>query len=153
MNTLIARFEGIPRGATYVAEDGHTVVGAAIWQPPGRQTITVRSIPFALAAGAAIGRDVGRTIAAGRAAASARARNGGWYLQLLGVDPTVQGTGVGSDLVREHLRTVDAQHSPATLETTLENLPFYARMGFEPVSELVLGPRAPLEYSLVRGPH
>lgn len=150
LNTLIARYEGIPHGATYVAEDGTAVVGAAIWQPPGRHPVTARSIPFSLRAGRAIGRDIPRMISAGRAAAAARARNGGWYLQLLGVDPSAQGSGVGSALVREHLRIVDVQRSPATLETTVENLAFYRRLGFESVGEIVIGPGAPLEYSLLR---
>ncbi|HEX4442315.1 MAG TPA: GNAT family N-acetyltransferase [Galbitalea sp.] len=150
LNTLIAHYEGIPHGATYVAGDGTEVVGAAIWQPPGRHPVTASSIPFSLRAGRAIGRDIPRMISAGRAAAAARARNGGWYLQLLGVDPRAQNTGIGSALVREQLRIIDDQRSPATLETTVENLPFYRHLGFEPVGEIVIGRGAPLEYSLLR---
>jgi hypothetical protein len=60
LNTVIARYEGIPRGATYVARDNDTVIGAAIWQPPGPHPISWRTIPFALLAGRALGRDMTR---------------------------------------------------------------------------------------------
>ncbi|HEY1530817.1 MAG TPA: GNAT family N-acetyltransferase [Galbitalea sp.] len=150
MNSLIARFEGVPRGATYVAEEAGTVIGAAIWQPPRPQPVNWRSVPFALRAGLALGESIPRMTRAGRAAAAARPPQRHWYLQLLGVDPAAQGTGVGSALVREHLALVDAQWLPAYLETTAQNLDFYGRLGFEPTGEITIGPGAPTEYSLLR---
>jgi ribosomal protein S18 acetylase RimI-like enzyme len=151
MNALIARYEGIPRGATYVGEDAGTIVGAAIWQPPRPHAVNWQGVPFALSAGVALGRDIPRVTRAGRAAAAARPREKHWYLQLLGVDPAAQGIGVGSALVRAHLERVDAQRMPAYLETTVENLAFYERFGFLPVGEITIGLEAPLEYSLFRG--
>src|SRR5580698_396869 len=150
LNTAIARYEGVPLGATYVATDAGAVVGAAIWRPPGRHPVSWHSVRFSLVAGAALGRDIPRTIAAGRAAVRARPREPHWYLQLLGVHPDVQGKGVGSALVREHLRVVDAGRMPACLETTIENLEFYRRLGFEVRAEIVISAKAPREYSLVR---
>jgi ribosomal protein S18 acetylase RimI-like enzyme len=150
LNTAIARYEGIPHGATYVAQDAGAVVGAAIWQPPGAGPISWNSIPFALVAGRALGRDMGRMIAMGRAVAAARRGANSWYLQLLGIEPGRQGTGVGSALVREHLRVVDEQRAAAYLETTVENLGFYARLGFEVVGQIGIGRGAPVEYSLGR---
>jgi ribosomal protein S18 acetylase RimI-like enzyme len=150
LNTAIARYEGIPRGATYVARDAGAIVGAAIWQPPEAHPLSWHSIPFALSAGRALGRDMGRMIAMGRAVAAARGGAPSWFLQLLGIEPDRQGSGVGSALVREHLRVVDEQGMSAYLETTVENLPFYARFGFEVVGEIVIGRGAPIEYSLLR---
>lgn len=150
LNTAIARYEGVPLGATYVAVDGVVVVGAAVWRPPGRTRLRWSSVVFGPVAGAALGRSIPRTVAAGRAAARSRPREPHWYLQLLGVRPDVQGSGVGSALVREHLRVVDAARVPACLETTVENLGFYARLGFEVAGEVVMPRGAPVEHSLVR---
>jgi ribosomal protein S18 acetylase RimI-like enzyme len=150
LNTAIARYEGIPHGATYVARAAGAIVGAAIWQPPGTRAITGNSIPFALVAGHALGRDMGRMIAMGRAVAAARRGTRSWYLQLLGVEPDRQGSGVGSALVREHLRLIDEQRMTAYLETTVENLGFYGRLGFEVIGEIGIGGGAPVEYSLWR---
>ena len=152
LNTLIARYEGIPCGATYIAEDSKRAVGAAIWQPPGPHPLGWRTVPFSLGSGAALGRDIPRMIAMGRAVSAARPRMPHWYLQLLGVEPDAQGTGVGSALVREHLATVDAQGMPAYLETTTDNLRFYGRLGFEVTGEINIHDGAPAEYSLLRRP-
>jgi ribosomal protein S18 acetylase RimI-like enzyme len=150
LNTAIARYEGIPRGATYVASDAHTLLGAAIWQPPGKRPVSWRAIPFALIAGRALGRDTARMIAMGRAVSAARPRAKSWYLQLLGVEPSAQGSGVGSALVGEHLRVIDDERSASDLETTAENLAFYERLGFEISGEISIGRGAPIEYSLRR---
>ena len=149
LNTAIARWDGIPRGATYVAVADSAIIGAAVWQPP-RHPVTWRSVPFALTAGAVLGRDIPRMTRAGSAAARARPRERHWYLQLLGVDPAVHGTGVGTALVRAHLGVIDAQRMPAYLETTIENLAFYDRLGFERFGELRIATGAPVEYSLRR---
>lgn len=150
LNTAIARYEGIPLGATYVAVDSGAVVGAAIWRPPGRHPIGLRGMQFALVAGPALGGSIPRTIATGRAAARARPRQPHWYLQLLGVDPDAQGSGVGSALVRQHLLVVDAASTPACLETTTENLEFCGRLGFEVARELAMPAGAPREFALGR---
>jgi predicted N-acetyltransferase YhbS len=150
LNTAIARYEGIPRGATYVAVADGTIVGAAIWQPPGRHPVNWRSVPFALTAGVVLGRDIPRMTRAGAAAARARPQEPHWYLQLLGVEPSRHANGIGSALVRAHLGVVDGSGLPAYLETTVENLGFYAGLGFFPVGEIAIGRGAPGECSLVR---
>lgn len=150
LNTAIARHEGIPRGATYVAEAASGIVGAAVWQPPARLSLRWRSVPFALTAGLTLGRDIPRMTTMGRAAARARPHARHWYLQLLGVDPDAQHTGVGSALLRAHLAVVDSQRLPAYLETTAENLSFYERLGFGVAHEISVSRGAPLEFSLIR---
>ncbi len=58
-----------------------------------------------------------------------------WYLPWLGVDCARQGAGLGSDLLRQCLVGVDADHSPAFLETpNPRTVPFYQRHGFRVTS-------------------
>jgi len=66
-----------------------------------------------------------------------------WYLGTLGVEPSLQGRGVGTALARSWLVRVDRDGAAAYLETDrAENLPFYARLGFSPQAEFhVLGTR------------
>ncbi len=60
-----------------------------------------------------------------------------WYLGTLGVDPPLQRRGVGAALLRAWIERVDGSRTPAYLETDCEsNLPFYARVGFEPVGRI-----------------
>jgi ribosomal protein S18 acetylase RimI-like enzyme len=54
-----------------------------------------------------------------------------WYLPWLGVDGGRQGVGLGSDLLKQCLAYVDADHLPAFLETpNPRTVPFYERHGF-----------------------
>ena len=63
------------------------------------------------------------------------------YLATLGVAPAFQGCGVGSALLRDWLGPVDRDGASAYLETDREeNVPFYARAGFQEVGRVsILG--------------
>ena len=64
-----------------------------------------------------------------------------WYLATLGTEPSRQGQGVGSALLRSMLERIDESGRPAYLESSkARNVPFYSRFGFEVVEEL--GPKA-----------
>lgn len=55
-----------------------------------------------------------------------------WYLPLLGVDPSLQGKGAGSALLRPILNRADKEGLPAFLWTAkARNVPFYQRHGFQ----------------------
>jgi ribosomal protein S18 acetylase RimI-like enzyme len=152
--TAIARYEQVPSGTTLVAEDADSrIVGVAQWRKRGaRGRLSWRDVPFSLAAGRALGTNVGRMARVGAAASGVRPREPHWYLELLGVAADVQRGGFGSALVRGGLERVDADRLPAHLETTEENLAFYARLGFRVTEEIRIARTAPMQYSLLRDP-
>lgn len=60
-----------------------------------------------------------------------------WYLLALGTDPSRQGRGLGSALVRAGTRRADQAATPAYLETETEgNVRYYEHLGFEVVEEV-----------------
>jgi ribosomal protein S18 acetylase RimI-like enzyme len=63
-----------------------------------------------------------------------------WYLPWFGVDPALQGQGVGSVLMTQCLAIVDEDHLPAYLESpNPRNISFYERHGFEVVGTTEAG--------------
>jgi GNAT superfamily N-acetyltransferase len=67
-----------------------------------------------------------------------------WYLMLLGVDPPMQGRGVGGRLIRPVLERADRDGLGCYLETAKErNVTFYRKHGFDVVVDTRLpgGPR------------
>ena len=62
-----------------------------------------------------------------------------WYLMALGVDPTHQGEGHGSALVRWGIQRADNNNRPVYLETeTGANASFYERLGFDVLDEITI---------------
>jgi ribosomal protein S18 acetylase RimI-like enzyme len=63
-----------------------------------------------------------------------------WYLPLIGVDPSCQGRGYGSALLRYALEQCDRDGMPAYLESSNpRNIPLYQRHGFEIVGTIQAG--------------
>ena len=63
-----------------------------------------------------------------------------YYLWFIGVDPEHQNTGIGTILMNELLLESKQSNRPIYLETsTLKNLPWYKKFGFEVYNELDLG--------------
>jgi ribosomal protein S18 acetylase RimI-like enzyme len=76
-----------------------------------------------------------------------------WYLLIVGVDPALQGKGLGSALVKEGLARADDTRCPCYLETSEErNLAFYERLGFVVVGTAPLGKGAPPGWAMRREP-
>lgn len=68
-----------------------------------------------------------------------------WYLPLIGVQPSKQGNGYGSALLRASLARSDADGAPAYLEATSErNVPLYERHGFVRLGTIRAGSSPPL---------
>lgn len=65
-----------------------------------------------------------------------------WFLNNMVVDESLRGTGVGSELLADQLRSIE-QHDPgatfALATQRRENLVFYGRLGFEVAVEAVIG--------------
>jgi ribosomal protein S18 acetylase RimI-like enzyme len=63
-----------------------------------------------------------------------------WYLPLIGVDPSCQGRGYGSTLLRYALEQCDRDGMPAYLESSNpRNIPLYQRHGFEIIGTIQAG--------------
>ena len=76
-----------------------------------------------------------------------------WYLYVLGVDPSHQGKGHGSSLVRYKLEYIDQQGIPAYLETSLErNVKFYDKHGFQVIKEGNILETDVYQYFMLREP-
>jgi ribosomal protein S18 acetylase RimI-like enzyme len=75
-----------------------------------------------------------------------------WYLPLIGVDPFLQGNGIGSALMKHALVACDRENKFAFLESTnLRNVPLYERHGFEVLGNIQVG-TSPNLYPMIRRP-
>lgn len=75
-----------------------------------------------------------------------------WYLPLTGVDPPLQGRGLGSALLRHGLAICDRDGLPAYLEATSErSKDLYLRLGFEITGVIQAGSSPPM-WAMLRPP-
>jgi ribosomal protein S18 acetylase RimI-like enzyme len=73
------------------------------------------------------------------------------YLAVLGVEPELQGRGVGSALIAPVLERATADGLPCYLETVKErNVTFYRKHGFEVMVETQLPPDGPPAWTMLR---
>jgi ribosomal protein S18 acetylase RimI-like enzyme len=76
-----------------------------------------------------------------------------WYLMVVGVDPELQGRGLGTALVKDGLARADRENVPCYLETAEErNLAFYERLGFVVVEATALATGGPRAWAMRRNP-
>jgi ribosomal protein S18 acetylase RimI-like enzyme len=129
------------------------VDGVALWLPPGEDLLpeaTAEPVVTELVEGA--GQAAERLAEAMGILDANHPREPHWYLGFLGVQPAVQGLGLGSALMQATLVGVDAAGEPAYLEaTSADNRRLYERHGFEVVRELPL-PGGPSFYAMWREP-
>jgi len=128
---------------------------AALWAPPKQWKLTTRQ-DIELTRGLLHPRLVVRlpVVAAGLLGIERKhpRRPPHWYLAVLGTDPSVQGQGLGSAVLRPVLEQCDADGLGAYLESSKErNLDFYGRHGFRVIGELHL-PRGPIVWPMWREP-
>ncbi len=76
-----------------------------------------------------------------------------WFLATVGVDPQVQGRGLGSAVLRPGIEAAEAAGYPAFLETSSErNVRFYERLGFAVTAEVPLPDGGPRTWCMRREP-
>jgi ribosomal protein S18 acetylase RimI-like enzyme len=145
----------LPKGLVRVALVDGEIAASALWAPPRtfelgateslRLLPTMMSVigPWRFSKVASILDEVER----------ARPPEPRWLLTLLGTHPDRRGLGLASALLTETLRSCDERVEVAVCETSAEqNLAFYARHGFEAISERRLGADGPQSWTLRRAP-
>ena len=120
------------------------LLGAAIWEPPGRHFSLLdqaRELPsFVRALGWG---GLGRAVRIQRTLAHHRPAEPHWYLAQIGVSAEARGMGVGSALLESRLEQIDAEGLPAYLESSNErNRALYRRHGFESIASIDRIPNA-----------
>jgi GNAT superfamily N-acetyltransferase len=131
-------YELEPHGDLYAIHREGALAAVGAWAPPGG---TARSGPEARAA-AGIVRLLyphrARTLFAGFAGMTRfHPPQPHWYLAFVGVDPGLQGRGLGAEVLRPVLDRADAEGTLCYLETPFRQTHgFYGRLGFELTREL-----------------
>lgn len=135
----------------WITEGGMAV---AVWAPPGEWQLSRDTL-------SRIASDLANAVG-DRAEYSLRAKSvwhalhpeePHYYLRLLGTQPKAQRCGLASIALRPLLDRCDNQNIPAYTETsTIENVAFYRRCGFEVVQEFDLPDGGPHGWTLWREP-
>ncbi len=133
----------LPYGECYMTEAGD---GGALWNPPGGRPHGIRAdlsmLPTLLKVSGIGGMK--RSIGAFAQAEKLHPKEPHYYLLAIGVEPAMQGKGVGSSLLAPMAERLDREGIGAYLESSKErNLPLYERYGFKvtKVFDVKDGPR------------
>jgi GNAT superfamily N-acetyltransferase len=129
-------------GEAWVATVDETVVGAAVWLPPGAFPPSAgrqfRQLLHLVAVAPVAPLALPRSLRYLRKVEAMHPGGEHWYLATLGVDPAVQGRGHGRRLLESVLAKVDEAGLPVYLETDKEqNLAYYGRFGFAQQAQVV----------------
>jgi GNAT superfamily N-acetyltransferase len=127
--------------------------GAALWALPGRWRESPRELLRLIAITTPAVKLRAPIVLSGlNRIEEAHPREPHLYLAVLGVEPSRQGQGIGSRLLRPGLELCDREGLPAYLETAKERyVPFYTRHGFRVTEEMRL-PRGPRVWLMWRDP-
>lgn len=138
---------------THVVSTADVVAGVALWAPPGVEPVHPDDEEaFATRLAAVTGPHLGRVEAAMEMLAALQPEEPAWFLQLLAVDPVVQGMGLGSIALGAVLARADAAGQPAVLQATSpRNRALYLRHGFRDVGAVAL-PGGPTVHGMWREP-
>ncbi|CAM5668594.1 N-acetyltransferase [Streptomyces avidinii] len=151
----LAQRQQRPRaGGVRVAATGDgRLLAAALWSGPGRwKPSALRELAALPHYARAFGlRGLPRAGEVDNAMHEAHPRTPHWYLPSVGTDPGLQGTGVGTALLRQQLAACDRLGQPAYLESSkASNVPFYERLGFRVTGELRLPEGGPVIWPMWR---
>lgn len=121
---------------------GAELGGAAITTPPGAWRMPMRAT---LMQGPVFGRRLAHAAALLGVMEWRHLKAPHYYVAHVGVEPAIQGMGLGSRLLSPTLRRCDHERLPAYLEASSErSAALYERLGFKHIRELRLGGSPPL---------
>ncbi len=148
---LFLRKVWIEQQETYTTVD---TVAAAVWSPPRRWHISVRTLlGMGPASVSVFGRHLPRVMRALALVESKHPREPHHYLAFVGVDPQWQGRGLGSAVLAPILERCDRETTPAYLEaSTPRNRALYERHGFAVTEEFTFARSAPPMWRMWRKP-
>lgn len=132
-----------PKRELWLAEEGETPLGAAIWLPPGAAAFDHNPLQQLLMAPLLLsiaGREgLKRARVLGSRLAEHHPREPHAHLVFLGVATAAQGRGAGSAMLKATLAPLDLKGMTAYLEASKErNVALYLRHGFEVTGEFEL---------------
>lgn len=141
----------LERGEVWMSQDA---TAAAVWAAPGRWKVpTSAYVPHLAPALRAAGLRSVRSFSMLARLEKHHATEPHWYLALLGTAPASQGRGLGSAVLAPVLARCDTEGVGAYLESSkAENIPFYARHGFEVVEEVRPAATCPPLWTMWRDP-
>ncbi len=144
-------------GEVWVATVDATIVGAAVWLPPGSyppgSARQARQLLHLVAVAPVARGSLRRSLRYLRAVEAVHPTAQHWYLATLAVDPPHQGCGYGNGLLDAGLARADQAGSPTYLETDKEqNLAYYARHRFKLSDTVTPTPDGPSTWTMWREP-
>ena len=148
--------DAIGLGHVYAALNGDTLVGVAAWLPPGGFPLTprrqLRVAPDTIRLLAAAPRSTRRLLQFMTSVARRHPAQPYWYLENVGVEPALQGLGIGRQLLAPVLALADAAGLPCYLETQTErNVAWYRTLGFEVRdARVAFTPGGPPNWTMIR---
>ena len=138
--------------ASWVSMISGEIVAGTIWSPPGRdlhESGTFTQLWYLV-----LGANPDRTseLAQGLSMiGSSHPDEPHFYLNTVGVQPSLAGQGHGGAIIRHTLDLADVDGQPCYLESSSpRNIPLYERLGFEVIQEIAL-PNGPKMWGMWRG--
>ena len=136
--------KAIDNGSSFVAKDFE---GVAFWMPPGAEAdeeLFVEEVEKF------VPKEKHETMFAVLEEMEKYHPEGAWYLPIIAVDPSYQGLGLGSQLMKKALEKVDSDNLPAYLESSNpRNMSLYERCGFVTMGEIQIGD-SPVIHPMIR---
>lgn len=129
-------------------------IGVAVWKAPSQWKMPtgdmLRALPAMLRG---FGTRTPRMVGTFNAIEKVHPKEEHYYLEALGTRQDMQSRGIGSTVISHMLDRCDTEGMPAYLESSNpQNIPFYARHGFETTGEIVVGKGAPTVTAMWREP-
>ncbi len=147
--------DAIPFCAVYAAVEAGTVLGIAVWLPPGAFPWSgprkLRATGAFMKVWAADPKGFRTFTQLGINSELNHPSDSHWSLEALGIRPDAQRQGLGSRLVRPILERADSEGVECYLETSNPaNIAFYTRFGFRVLADVPLIPNGPPHIAMRR---